>query len=164
MEVVVRKEDGYVLNSTAFNYDWEYNQQLSEGIDYSIYGQEHYDVYDLDLNPLTNEAIDGFLKQYFYIDGELICKYSATDRVDVLIKQYETELASTDYIIVKAYESNLLGENPSTQYNYQEVAIKRQELRDNINRLRQLKMDNPTIVTYKPELMKPIKEISDDKE
>ena len=96
-----------------------------------------------------------FIKLYFYIDDKLVCKYSATSEIDEIIENYERKLASTDYIIIKAYESNLLSKSLDPQYDYDKIAVDRQNLRDKINSLRQLKMDNPTIVTYKPEYMKP---------
>lgn len=162
MEIVVRKADGYVLNSSIFNFDFDYQNQLNNGIDYNIYEQEYYDVYDVEIP--NDESIDGFIKQYFYIDGELVCKYSATEKLDAILKQKEDRLASTDYIIVKAYESNLLGELASDQYDYEKIAQDRQALRDEINRLRDLKAANPTIETYKPEYLKPVTEEQNDKE
>lgn len=162
MEILVRKADKYVLNSTIFNNEFDYQDQIKNGIPYAVYSQEDYDIHNVE-DP-SDENIDGFIKQYFYIDGKLICKYSATERIDTIIKQKEDELASTDYIIVKAYESNLLGELASDQYDYEKIAQDRQTLRDEINRLRDLKAANPTIEIYKPEYLKPVTEEQNDKE
>lgn len=155
MQILVRKADGFVLNSHIFNNPIDYNNQINNGIDLEVYSQEYFDIYDTNITPDTDENVEGFIKLYFYIDGKLVCKYSATSEIDEIIENYERKLASTDYIIIKAYESNLLSKSLDPQYDYDKIAVDRQNLRDKINSLRQLKMDNPTIVTYKPEYMKP---------
>ena len=52
------------------------------------------------------------------------------------IKRIKKELADTDYIIIKSYEAELLGEEqPYTKEYLQEVATNRAEMRDQINQL-----------------------------
>lgn len=155
MQILVRDADGFVLNSTAFNNQQEYEMQLLDGVNEKIFSEEYYTIYNVDLTPDTDEEIKGFLKLYFYKDNKLTCKYSATPEVDKIIKGYEDQLASTDYIIIKAYEKRLMNQEVDSQYDYESITAQRQLLRDKINELRQLKENNPTIVTYKPEYMKP---------
>lgn len=155
MQILVRKADGFVLNSYIFNNPTDYNNQINNGIDLEVYSKECFDTYYVDITPDTDENVEGFIKLYFYIDNKLVCKYSATSEIDKIIENYEKKLTSTDYIIIKAYENKLLNKSLDPQYDYDKIATDRQNLRDKINSLRQLKIDNPTIVTYKPEYMKP---------
>ncbi len=159
MEILVREADGYVLNSSALNYAFEYEDQLRNGVREYVYEREYYTKHEVDLTPETDEAIPGFVKVYFYNDGELTCRYSATSEVDDIIKDYEAQLSATDYIVVKAYERALTNQPADTQYDYEEVAASRQALRDKINELRTLKEKYPTIETYREDYMKPIEDI-----
>lgn len=155
MQILVRDADGFVLNSTVFNNLYEYEYQLSEGIDEGVFSQEYYTIHDVDLTPTTDKSIEGFIKLYFYKDGKLTFKYSATSEVDRLIEDYKEQLASTDYIIIKAYERTIMQQPEDPQYDYETIAVQRQALRDKINELEQMKKDYPTIQTYKPEYLKP---------
>lgn len=158
MKIYVRDADGYVLNSYAFNSQMDYDHSLEEGVNERIFEREYYKVYDVDLTLDTDEAKEGFCKKYYYNDGVLTLKYSATGEVDEILKGYEDELASTDYIIVKAYERVLTNQPTDTQYDYEAVMTSRQALRDKINELREMKEKYPTIVTYNEEYMRPINE------
>lgn len=92
-----------------------------------------------------------------------MCTYYITAELEEALKEAEEELASTDYIMTKAAEAMVLGQEPSSQYNYTEVAERRQVLRDLINDLRQKKEDYPFTSMY---LTEPLiyKQYSNDKE
>lgn len=162
MQILVRDADGFVLNSTVFNNPYEYEYQLSEGIDEGAFSQEYYTIHDVDLTPTTDKSIEGFIKLYFYKNGELTFKYSATSEVDKLIEGYKEQLASTDYIIIKAYERAIMQQPEDPQYDYEAITAQRQALRDKINELQQMKKDYPTIQTYKPEYIKPTNPIEQE--
>ena len=162
MQILVRDADGFVLNSTAFNNLYEYESQLSEGIDEGAFSQEYYTIHDVDLTPTTDKSIEGFIKLYFYKDGKLTFKYSATSKVDKLIEGYKEQLASTDYIIIKAYERTIMQQSEDPQYDYEVITAQRQALRDKIIELQQMKKDYPAIQTYKPEYLKPTNPIEQE--
>lgn len=147
-----------MLNSYVLNSRFMYEEQEREGINEAIYEREYYRIYDVELTPDSDKVIEGFAKCYYYKDGVLTCRYSATGEADDIIKGYEEELAATDYIIVKAYERVLTGQAADTQYDYAEVMSERQALRDKINELREMKEANPPIVTYREDYMRPINE------
>lgn len=155
MKILVRDADGYVLNSTVFDTWAEYRQMEREGVDEGVFSREYFKAYDVDLTPDTDECIAGFRKRYYYNDGVLTLKYSATNEVDEILKGYEDELASTDYIIVKAYERVLTNQPTDTQYDYEAVMASRQALRDKINELREMKEKYPAFSTYDESLMRP---------
>ena len=158
MTIIVRKSDGYVLNSDEFN-----GLDMTDQIDVLINNLDlnYYDVVDVE-DP-HDEAIKHLMKRYFYKNGELLCTYYITAELEEALKEAEEELASTDYIMTKAAEAMVLGQEPSSQYNYTEVAERRQVLRDLINDLRQKKEDYPFTSMY---LTEPLiyKQYSNDKE
>lgn len=55
------------------------------------------------------------------------------------IKQLKEELASTDYVVIKAYEAKLsMSDSPYSQDKLDEITQHRQTLRDRINELKEL--------------------------
>ena len=125
MTIIVRKSDGYVLNSDEFN-----GLDMTDQIDVLIKNLDlnYYDIVDIE-DP-HDETIKYLMKRYFYKNGELLCTYCSTAELEGALKEAEEELASTDYIMTKAAEAMVLGQEPSSQYNYTEVAERRQVLRD----------------------------------
>ena len=136
MKIAVRKTDGYVLNSDMFNGCFPETEFRED-----IYSAEDFDIYEVG-NPCDVDK-EFLLKRYYYKNGVLECTYYVTSDVDLAIGKYQSELDSTDYIIVKAYERSLLGDMTSTEYDYESIANSRQLLRDRINELRQLKINYP---------------------
>lgn len=158
MTIIVRKTDGYVINSDEFN-----GISMADQINILINNLDsnYYDVVEVE-DP-HDEVIKYLMKRYFYKNGELLCTYYITPELEEALKEAEEELASTDYIMTKAAEAMVLGQEPSSQYNYTEVAERRQVLRDLINDLRQKKEDYPFTSMY---LTEPLiyKQYSNDKE
>lgn len=158
MTIIVRKTDGYVINSDEFN-----GISMADQINILINNLDsnYYDVVEVE-DP-HDEVIKYLMKRYFYKNGELLCTYYITPELEEALKEAENELASTDYIMTKAAEAMVLGQEPSSQYNYTEVAERRQVLRDLINDLRQKKEDYPFTSMY---ITEPLiyKQYSNDKE
>ena len=83
----------------------------------------------------------GYLKapKYRNEDGKVICTYEPYLDFYFIrqeIKRVKKELSDTDYIIIKSYEAELLGEEaPYTQEYLKETATKRKEMREQINQL-----------------------------
>lgn len=151
MKIAVRKADGYVLNSYKFNSELS---SVPGDVDFEPeeFAAEDYDVYEVD-DP-KDEEIEFLYKRYFYIDNQLNCVYYVNSKLQNRIDELKKELSSTDYIIVKASEQILLGNDISDQYNYKSVSANRQELRNEINRLEELKEKYPFVSMYKPEYLK----------
>lgn len=151
MKIAVRKADGYVLNSYKFNSELS---NISEDVDFrpEEFDAEDYDVYEVD-DPKDEEK-EFLYKRYFYTNNQLNCVYYVNSKLQNKIDELKKELSSTDYIIVKASEQSLLGNNVPTQYNYKEVSVNRQELRNEINRLEELKEKYPFVSMYKREYLK----------
>lgn len=158
MTIIVRKTDGYVINSDEFN-----GISMADQINILIndLDSNYYDVVEVE-DP-HDEVIKYLMKRYFYKNGELLCTYYITPELEEALKEAENELASTDYIIIKAAECVALGQELSSQYNYTEIAERRQTLRDIINDLRQKKEDYPFTSMY---ITEPLiyKQSNDDKE
>lgn len=158
MTIIVRKTDGYVINSDEFN-----GISMADQINILINNLDsnYYDVVEVE-DP-HDEVIKYLMKRYFYKNGELLCTYYITPELEEALKEAENELASTDYIITKAAECMALGQELSPQYNYTEIAERRQTLRDIINDLRQKKEDYPFTSMY---ITEPLiyKQSNDDKE
>lgn len=158
MTIIVRKTDGYVINSDEFN-----GISMADQINILINNLDsnYYDVVEVE-DP-HDEVIKYLMKRYFYKNGELLCTYYITPELEEALKEAENELASTDYIITKAAECMALGQELSSQYNYTEIAERRQTLRDIINDLRQKKEDYPFTSMY---ITEPLiyKQFNDDKE
>lgn len=143
MTIIVRKSDGYVLNSDEFN-GMNVSEQVEELLNTLDFN--YYDTYEVE-DP-KDEEIKYLNKRYFYKNGELLCTYYITNELETALKNAEKELSSTDYIMTKATEAILLGEQPSSEYNYVEIAEKRQTIRNLINDLRQKKEDYPFTSMY----------------
>lgn len=158
MTIIVRKTDGYVINSDEFN-----GISMADQINILINNLDsnYYDVVEVE-DP-HDEVIKYLMKRYFYKNGELLCTYYITPELEEALKEAENELASTDYIITKAAECMALGQELSSQYNYTEIAERRQTLRAIINDLRQKKEDYPFTSMY---ITEPLiyKQSNDDKE
>lgn len=149
MKIAVRKADGYVLNSDIFNSNFP-----SGDFDEAIYSREDYDVYEI-TDPQDEEK-EFLIKRYFYRDGKMICTYYVSSEVDEIIQRCQEKLNNTDYIIVKTYEQSLVGNSPLSEYDYESIAKERQQLRNRINELRQLKVNHPFTSMYNEDYLKPI--------
>lgn len=83
----------------------------------------------------------GYLKapKYRNEDGKVICTYEPYLDFYFIrkeIKRIRKELSDTDYIVIKCYEAQLLGEElPYTQEELKENVTKRAEMREQINQL-----------------------------
>ena len=78
MTIIVRKSDGYVLNSDEFN-----GLDMTDQIDVLINDLDlnYYDIVDVE-DP-HDETIKYLMKRYFYKNGELLCTYYITAELEL---------------------------------------------------------------------------------
>lgn len=99
-----------------------------------------------DYMPLVDKRVFGetpygYLNRpkYHIEDGKVICTnelYLDYYFVEKEIKRVKKELSDTDYIIIKSYEAELLGEErPYSDEYLKEVASKRSNMREQINQM-----------------------------
>lgn len=128
MEIYVRNNDGFVLNS------YQFNRSFPVGIDNkNMYAEEDYTVYNITDVPNDPER-KYYFKYYYYRDGVFELNYIPEVRqIKMEIERLKSELSSTDYKIIKSYEAVMTGE--TTEYNISEIHSIRQKYRDKINEL-----------------------------
>lgn len=148
MKIYVRIGDGFILNSYDIN-----NVIDTSNLNYeSIYDNEYYTVYDIVMPSFQD--IEGLEKLYYYKDNEVLCVYSLAYDIDDRINALKKELESTDYVVIKLYESTLSQGTEVSQYNVDSIVNTRQNLRNKINQLEGLKDEYTHIETYRPDLLK----------
>lgn len=148
MKIYVRIGDGFILNTHDINSTID-----TSNLDYeSIYDNEYYNVYDV-IFP-SFQDIEGLEKLYYYKDNEVLCVYSLAYDIDEKINKLKKELESTDYVVIKLYESTLSKETEVAQYDIDNIVETRQNLRNKINQLEGLKDDYTRIETYRPDLLR----------
>lgn len=148
MKIYVRIGDGFILNSYDIN-----NAIDTSNLNYeSIYDNEYYTVYDIIMPSFQD--IEGLEKLYYYKDNEILCVYSLAYDIDDRINALKKELESTDYVVIKLYESTLSQGTEVSQYNVDSIVNTRQNLRNKINQLEGLKDEYTHIETYRPDLLK----------
>lgn len=148
MKIYVRIGDGFILNSYDIN-----NAIDTSNLNYeSIYDNEYYTVYDIIMPSFQD--IEGLEKLYYYKDNEVLCVYSLAYDIDDRINALKKELESTDYVVIKLYESTLSQGTEVSQYNVDSIVNTRQNLRNKINQLEGLKDEYTHIETYRPDLLK----------
>lgn len=148
MKIYVRIGDGFILNSYDIN-----NAIDTSNLNYeSIYDNEYYTMYDIIMPSFQD--IEGLEKLYYYKDNEVLCVYSLAYDIDDKINALKKELESTDYVVIKLYESTLSQGTEVSQYNVDSIVNTRQNLRNKINQLEGLKDEYTHIETYRPDLLK----------
>lgn len=131
MEIYVRNNDGFVLNS------YQFNSSFPGGINNgTMYAGEDCTIYDI--SDIPNDPDQKYyFKNYYYKDGVLELKYILeTYEVEKEIDQLKKILSDSDYIVIKSYEATMIGQ--PVEYNMGEIHVSRQELRDKINKLEEL--------------------------
>lgn len=131
MEIYVRNNDGFVLNS------YQFNSSFPGGINNgTMYAGEDCTIYDI--SDIPNDPDQKYyFKNYYYKDGVLELKYILeTYEVEKEIDRLKKVLSDSDYIVIKSYEATMIGQ--PVEYNMGEIHVSRQELRDKINELEEL--------------------------
>lgn len=134
MVVVGKINNENYLDTKVFNdlESEEINSFLKENTDWYIVEELDNNKVSTDPNKYTN------IIPYLDIELNLIkYKYETIDSnngIKKTIKKKQEELNSSDYKIIKCYESYLL--NKSMPYNVEELIETRQSIRDEINSLK----------------------------
>lgn len=92
--------------------------------------------------PSFNEDLEILTVSYIESENEIIEKWNVqidVSKVNKKIKKLKDSLASTDFIIIKAYEAKLsMSDAPYSQEQLEKITQERQALRDRINELEEL--------------------------
>lgn len=110
--------------------------------------RKKYDGYSPYVEIKNNDEVPyGYLQRPTYKneDGKVICTYESYLDYYFLgqeVKRVKQKLSNTDYIIIKCYEAELLGEElPYDKEFLKKTAVERAEMRDQINQLQAI-IDN----------------------
>lgn len=143
MVLIVNKETGRIVNDYLLKAGDLKCEQLMDtwrrvdGV--VVYPENCYlalkwdDEYDF----RADEDILGYTNAYYYIDKQIVLKRIVEPgHVRYQIDRLENELKSSDYKVIKAYESSLVG--GTVPYDFNQVHAERQAIRDKINELENL--------------------------
>lgn len=139
MEIVIDRHNGYVLNS--LDLDYYSPKPFNDELNLYQYETDDFirdrDFYVLDIILPKYDPNILVYREYWYIDG--IISYKTIKRgilYDKEMERIQSELSSSDYKVIKAYEASLIGKK--INYDFSMVSAERQKLRDKINELKEL--------------------------
>lgn len=95
----------------------------------------YYEI--VEFTPMPEEKKYHYYEQYFELkDGKLHERWRehySKELIDADINSLKSQLASTDYKVLKCYEANMLGKE--LPYDIEDIHAERQGIRDRINTL-----------------------------
>lgn len=129
MKIAVNKETGKVANMVDF-----FNNDLNVGV--SIYEENPvYEVVEISDEYYQSIQPDELnVYEISFVDNNLTIKtFPDVSGIQDKIDKLKTELAETDYIIIKAYEASLV--KTEVGYDMNTIHTTRQSIRNKINEL-----------------------------
>jgi len=126
-KIAVRQKIDDAYEEAKQSFEKEYLEYQDDGVDDLEVGE--YDS----LRPYVEKDDNNVVHQKYSVVKNSFHKINAK------ITKLKTELFSTDYIIIKAYEAKLtLSDSPYTDEYIAQITTERQALRDKINELEEL--------------------------